>query len=580
MKKFIILLAFISFNLNAQSIPEKTNKFINDYANVLSDDEEERLRSICDMIFQESTSQVAVIVTNEVDENSSIEEFALNTAQKWGIGQNGVDNGVLILVCPNIRKSRIEVGYGLEGILTDAYTKRLQVNHFRPNFKNNDYYTGLAEALLEIKKQINPEAIALAEQEKKQQEKEAAETAEAIGNFFINFLLFLAAAGLIGFSIYYAVKKKREREERERLERERLERIERQKRQEEERLERIANDAKNNLESIYKKVSSELVDMNGFQNSESLLNKVKDIRDTTITRLGFKKREEFKSICDESTREIQQMIFEIKKNFEIKKKVEKDSKNYRTENFKNSFHKIYADTVAMIKKLKQYDVRLNNPDYSFEEIHYKIVTKAENALQLLNNNRFVEANNELLSIEKIVTEVNSEYSNALSNTDTINKSISFLNNDAVSRFNDYVKSAKSKFADSDMTDLNLKKEWNRHISNLEFHVDKSANPLVEFKRVSAIISTIKDYNDRASAVIAAEEKARRKKKEKEEEEERRRRRKKEEEEEDDRRRRNSSYSSGFGYGYSSSDSSSSSSSSSSSDFGGGSFGGGGSSDSW
>jgi murein DD-endopeptidase MepM/ murein hydrolase activator NlpD len=46
----------------------------------------------------------------------------------------------------------------------------LQVEHFRPNFKNNDYYTGLAEALLEIKKQINPEAIALAEQEKKQQD--------------------------------------------------------------------------------------------------------------------------------------------------------------------------------------------------------------------------------------------------------------------------------------------------------------------------------------------------------------------------------------------------------------------------
>lgn len=569
---------FVASQSIAQTIPEKTNKFINDYANVLLDDEEERLKSVCDMIFQESTSQVAVIITNDLDENSSIEEFALNTFHSWGIGQNGVDNGVLIVVAPNIRKSRIEVGYGLEGILTDLYTKRLQVEHFRPNFKNNDYYTGIGEALIEIKKQISPEAIELARQEKIQSEKEAKEAAAAVGNFLLNFLLFLAIAGSIGYGIYYSIKKKREKERIEREEKERLERIEREKKYKEEQIERNAANAKASFESLCNNALTVLHQMDNFQNSEQLISNIKDFKDTTLTRLKFKKNEEYPLICSDGSKEIQQLIAEIQKNFEIKKKVEKNAKSYKTTNFDNSLRRVYDDVLRMNIRLHEYNINTTIPNHSYETILNDIVLKSDKALELLKLSEFVKANSEISKIEKIVTDLNNLHSSASSNTETLNKSINFLNNDADRKFAEFVKSAKAKFADSDMINSSLKREWTNYITNLIFKIDKSANPLEEFKRISNILTKVIDYRDKADSVITAEENKRRKKKEEEEAEERRRRKKKEDDEEDDRRRRNS-YSSSYS-SYSSSYDSSSSSSDSSSSFGGGDSGGGGSSDSW
>ena len=154
----MLFFLFITFFGFAQEpfYPDKTNRYINDFANVIPDDKEEELNDICKNIEKQSSAQVVVITTNNVEKEYPIELYSIQLAKKWGIGQKGIDNGLLILICPNNRKSRIEVGYGLEGILTDVLTKRIQDQNFKPNFRKGDFYTGIKQVLISIKSEIDP----------------------------------------------------------------------------------------------------------------------------------------------------------------------------------------------------------------------------------------------------------------------------------------------------------------------------------------------------------------------------------------------------------------------------------------
>ena len=69
---------------------------------------------------ENNTTNQVVVVTLESLNGANIEEYSLELGRRWGIGQKGKDNGVLLVVAPNDKQIRIEVGYGLEGILTDA----------------------------------------------------------------------------------------------------------------------------------------------------------------------------------------------------------------------------------------------------------------------------------------------------------------------------------------------------------------------------------------------------------------------------------------------------------------------------
>jgi uncharacterized protein len=96
-----------------------------------------------------TTNQVAVLTVKSLD-GESVEDFAVRVFEAWKLGQKGKDNGVLVVVAPNDRRMRIEVGYGLEGTLTDAAAARIIRDRMTPRFKANDYDGGIAQGVAAI----------------------------------------------------------------------------------------------------------------------------------------------------------------------------------------------------------------------------------------------------------------------------------------------------------------------------------------------------------------------------------------------------------------------------------------------
>lgn len=92
---------------------------------------------------ENNTTNQVVVVTLESLNGANIEEYSLELGRRWGIGQKGKDNGALLVVAPNDKQIRIEVGYGLEGILTDALSGNIINYYIIPEFKKGDIENGI-----------------------------------------------------------------------------------------------------------------------------------------------------------------------------------------------------------------------------------------------------------------------------------------------------------------------------------------------------------------------------------------------------------------------------------------------------
>ena len=130
------------WSLAAPQFPELTGRVV-DNAALLSAPEHKRLTRLLEEHEAQTTNQV-VIVTLESLQGYVIEDFGYQLGRHWGIGQKGKDNGVLLIVAPIQRKVRIEVGYGLEGTLTDALSRNIIDTRILPAFRNNNYEHGIA----------------------------------------------------------------------------------------------------------------------------------------------------------------------------------------------------------------------------------------------------------------------------------------------------------------------------------------------------------------------------------------------------------------------------------------------------
>jgi len=117
-------------------------RLVNDFTGLLSDQQQIILNNKL-LEFNNQTSTQIYIVTHNDLQGYAVGEFGQLLAEKWGIGQKGRDNGILILVSPEIRKVTIQTGYGLEGAVPDAIAKRLIENVITPAFKVGNYYAGL-----------------------------------------------------------------------------------------------------------------------------------------------------------------------------------------------------------------------------------------------------------------------------------------------------------------------------------------------------------------------------------------------------------------------------------------------------
>lgn len=145
---FILLLQcfFAACATAAPQIPPKPTAaagiYVQDYAQVLSAEDKRRLLSIGQELDNKTTVQLAVVTVKTLD-GQPIEDYALSILREWGIGSKEKNNGALIVVAVQDRRSRIEVGYGLEGLLTDGLTGRIQDQAMIPYFRKGNYAAGI-----------------------------------------------------------------------------------------------------------------------------------------------------------------------------------------------------------------------------------------------------------------------------------------------------------------------------------------------------------------------------------------------------------------------------------------------------
>jgi uncharacterized protein len=103
-------------------------------------------------------SQIAVLLV-PTTQPETVEQYAVRVEESWKLGRKGVDDGVLLLIAKTDRKLRIEVGYGLEGVLPDATAKRIISDDITPRFKQGDFYGGISAGVERMIKLIDGETL-------------------------------------------------------------------------------------------------------------------------------------------------------------------------------------------------------------------------------------------------------------------------------------------------------------------------------------------------------------------------------------------------------------------------------------
>lgn len=143
---------FLTTSASALDVPPLTGR-VADLAHILTNSTVESLTDQLAAHEAKSSNQVAVLIIPSL-EGDAIEEFSHRVATAWKLGQKGTDNGALLLVAIQERKVRIEVGYGLEGVLTDARSAQIIRNEMVPRFRAGDMPGGVIAGINAILKTI------------------------------------------------------------------------------------------------------------------------------------------------------------------------------------------------------------------------------------------------------------------------------------------------------------------------------------------------------------------------------------------------------------------------------------------
>jgi uncharacterized protein len=133
-----------------ESLP-KLVEWVNDYDNLLTDEEEAKLNQKIYAFEKETSVEIAIVTIDTiVTSKDKVEDLSLHILETWGIGKAAKNNGVLILVSKGYRRIRVENGYGIEAVLTKEETAEIIQNNFLPSFRQGNYYQGIDNGLSEI----------------------------------------------------------------------------------------------------------------------------------------------------------------------------------------------------------------------------------------------------------------------------------------------------------------------------------------------------------------------------------------------------------------------------------------------
>ncbi|HYN26844.1 MAG TPA: TPM domain-containing protein, partial [Burkholderiales bacterium] len=159
---FALLFAFCVAAEDAP-IPPLTGRVV-DLNGTLTVDQKRELEASLEGFEKRKGSQIAVLITGSTFPEP-IESFALRVAEAWKIGRKGVDDGIVLVIARSDQAMRIEVGYGLEGAVSDAVAKRLIEEEFIPRFRGGDFYGGLRSGLDRLMRVIDGEPLPAPKQE-------------------------------------------------------------------------------------------------------------------------------------------------------------------------------------------------------------------------------------------------------------------------------------------------------------------------------------------------------------------------------------------------------------------------------
>jgi len=132
-------------------------RYVEDYANVINAPEERSLNGVLQELEQKTGAQY-IILTVLSTGDLPIEQFSIELVEKWKLGQKGKGNGMLFVLARNDRRWRFEVGYGLEGFVTDQYCGQIGGKYLVPYLRKGDYSRGIYQANLQVVQQIAVEA--------------------------------------------------------------------------------------------------------------------------------------------------------------------------------------------------------------------------------------------------------------------------------------------------------------------------------------------------------------------------------------------------------------------------------------
>ena len=153
-----IVVCLAIFNKSRAVVSQTSDFYVNDSAGVLDNSLKNYIISTNKSLYSQTGAQIVVVTVNSLD-GDAIEDYANKLFRQYGIGDSKKNNGVLILLSIQDRKCRIEVGYGLEGTLTDGKTGRIQDDYMVPYFKNDNWQDGIKNGynavLQEVKNEYN-----------------------------------------------------------------------------------------------------------------------------------------------------------------------------------------------------------------------------------------------------------------------------------------------------------------------------------------------------------------------------------------------------------------------------------------
>lgn len=604
MKRLMFLLVFLPQLLFGQT-DLTPNEWVNDYASILNQDEIQKLNSKISSFEKQTDIEIAVAIVSTLNDKD-IETFSNELFKKWGVGKKDRNNGLLVVIAPNERKWRIEIGYGLEPYLSDGESHEMGESNFKPNFKEKQYFKGIDGFLTSL---ISHLGTSTWDDRVAYQEKLKAERAESISSFFSGLFYVIISIVILIISIV-TFKRFREKRERElKLKKQKLDYVGKYK----SLFDGInVNRALYNFSPLVYDPENEKLLMDSkdeywlrvnFDKIKSTFNKEHELISAASNvnmslSLAFNVYDKVKKLEEKFKLPITEFPVDLLKL----KEGDRNDKysggvreiNNRTKLINEQTNK-FTDRYLVLQefndilnlgqlKISKYDTkilslrnekRFTDVPYGLDDINV-YYDNIKVAYDKFNNSEksFVDLS-KLKSLLKEVHTSENSFDNYVNSVDDKNrnhaKMVEKVNNSS-SEIKTQHDKLKGYLNNSDVSSSTKSLINSFVVTLLAYQV--TSDLVGSFNGLKSLTDKTNELINKSKADIEREESIRRKKRE---EEERKRREKKRREEEEDDRRRSSYYSSSPSWG---SSSSSSDSSSSWSDFGGGDSGGGGSSGDW